>query len=96
MTAQIFASAGTADKCMGDAMFAVFSVPMAVPDDARNLGGLAEWNFERTNKGETPLAIGIGLNYGDRRHGQHRSPIAGIDPGPSACSSSSATRWSKP
>ena len=63
-TAQIFASAGTANKCMGDAMFAVFSVPMAVPDDARNLGGLAEWNFERTNKGETPLAIGIGLNYG--------------------------------
>ena len=67
MTARILASAVTADKCMGDAIFAVFGVPMAEPDDARNvlacadsmLGGLAEWNRERTSNGEAPLAIGL-------------------------------------
>jgi adenylate cyclase len=72
MTAQIFASGGTVDKYIGDEIFAVFGVPTAGPDDASNalmcadlmLGALEDWNLERARRGEAPLAIGIGLNYG--------------------------------
>jgi adenylate cyclase len=72
MTAQIFACGGTVDKYIGDEIFAVFGVPTVNPDDAGNaltcadlmLCALEQWNVERTGKGEAPLAIGIGLNYG--------------------------------
>ena len=72
MTAQIFACGGTVEKYIGDAIMAVFGVPTAGANDAANALNCAEkmidaldcWNAERIRHGETPLAIGIGLNYG--------------------------------
>ena len=72
ITAQIFACGGTVEKYIGDAVFAVFGLPNAGPDDAANalrcaelmISTVAEWNSERSWEGESPLAIGIGLNYG--------------------------------
>jgi adenylate cyclase len=72
MTAQIFACGGTVEKYIGDAIFAVFGLPEAGPEDAANalrcaelmIAALAGWNIERRQAGEQPLAIGIGLNYG--------------------------------
>jgi adenylate cyclase len=72
MTAQIFACGGTVEKYIGDAIFAVFGVPNSSPEDAVHalacaemmLEALQRWNRERVEGGETPLAIGIGLNYG--------------------------------
>jgi adenylate cyclase len=72
MTAQIFACGGTVEKYIGDAIFAVFGVPTASAEDAANalrcadmmLAALESWNQEREVRGETRLAIGIGLNYG--------------------------------
>ncbi len=72
MTAQIFACGGTVEKYIGDAIFAVFGLPNAGPDDAVNalrcadlmIAALDGWNAERRHAGEAPLAIGIGLNHG--------------------------------
>ena len=72
MTAQIFACGGTVEKYIGDEIFAVFGVPTVSENDAANalqcadmmIGALARWNEEREARGEPPLAIGIGLNYG--------------------------------
>ena len=72
MTAQIFACGGTVEKYIGDAIFAVFGLPDARPDDPANalqcadmmIAALAGWNVERGQQGDQPLAIGIGLNYG--------------------------------
>ncbi len=72
MTAQIFACGGTVEKYIGDAVFAVFGLPNAGPNDALNalrcadlmIGAVADWNQERGRENEPPLAIGIGLNYG--------------------------------
>ena len=72
MTAEIFACRGTVDKYIGDEIFAVFGLPTVSADDAANaltcadlmLRAIEKWNVERTDKGEAPLAIGIGLNYG--------------------------------
>jgi adenylate cyclase len=72
MTAQIFACGGTVEKYIGDAIFAVFGLPTAGPDDAANalrcadmmIAALDGWNAERRDAGETRLGIGIGLNYG--------------------------------
>ena len=72
MTAQIFACGGTVDKYIGDSIFTVFGVPTVSDNDAANallcadrmLDALDRWNAERVREGETPLAIGIGLNYG--------------------------------
>src|SRR5207245_7799904 len=72
MTAQIFACGGTVEKYIGDAIFAVFGLPNAGPQDAANaltcadrmVAALQQWNAERVPQGEPPLSIGIGLNYG--------------------------------
>jgi adenylate cyclase len=72
MTAQIFACGGTVEKYIGDAIFAVFGLPDASPDDAGNtlrcasrmIAALAVWNCERASAGEPSLQIGVGLNYG--------------------------------
>ena len=72
MTAQIFTCGGTVEKYIGDAIFAVFGLPNAGPDDPANalrcadlmIAALAQWNRERQHAGEPKLAIGIGLNYG--------------------------------
>jgi adenylate cyclase len=72
MTEQIFSSGGTVDQYMGDGIVAVFGTPAASRNDAANalacaqtmLDALERWNHERERKGEAPLAIGIGVNYG--------------------------------
>jgi adenylate cyclase len=72
MTAQIFACGGTVEKYIGDEIFAVFGVPTVSDNDAANalqcadmmIAALGRWNVEREARGEPPLAIGIGLNYG--------------------------------
>src|SRR5881275_74544 len=72
MTAEIFACGGTVEKYIGDAIFAVFGLPSAGPSDAANalrcaegmLSALDGWNRDRAEAGESPVAIGIGLNYG--------------------------------
>jgi adenylate cyclase len=72
MTAAIFACGGTVEKYIGDEIFAVFGLPYPGPDDAANalscasrmIAALNKWNSEREARGEAPLAIGIGLNYG--------------------------------
>ena len=72
MTAEIFACGGTVEKYIGDAILAVFGLPVAGAEDAANalncadrmLAALARWNRERAERDELPLAIGIGLNYG--------------------------------
>ena len=72
MTAQIFACGGTVEKYIGDEILAVFGVPTVSDNDAANalqcadmmIAALARWNEEREARGEPPLAIGIGLNYG--------------------------------
>src|SRR5438445_3669385 len=60
MTAQIFACGGTVEKYIGDEIFAVFGLPEATPEDAANalrcadmmIAALADWNIERTQRGE--------------------------------------------
>jgi adenylate cyclase len=72
MTAEIFASGGTVDQYMGDGMIAVFGATAAGPNDAASALNCAEmmletlerWNHEREGKGDAPIDIGIGLNYG--------------------------------
>jgi len=72
MTARIFASGGTVEKYIGDAIFAVWGLPDAHLDDAANslacasemIDALAAWNAEREAAGEKSIAIGIGVHHG--------------------------------
>ncbi|HSI01386.1 MAG TPA: adenylate/guanylate cyclase domain-containing protein, partial [Reyranella sp.] len=72
MADRIFACGGTIEKYIGDEIFAVFGLPDASPHDALAalrcasgmLDALDAWNAERAARGELPLAMGIGLNYG--------------------------------
>jgi len=72
MVGQIFACGGTIEKYIGDEIFAVFGLPQASPHDAHlalrcaalMLDELETWNQVRAARGEKPLAIGIGVNYG--------------------------------
>jgi adenylate cyclase len=72
MTAPIFTCGGTIEKYIGDAIFAVFGLPEPAGADAANalrcadmmLAALDLWNAERGARGDPPLAVGIGLNYG--------------------------------
>lgn len=72
MANRIFACSGTIEKHIGDEIFAIFGLPEASPHDARDalrcatamLDELEAWNQARVGKGELPLAIGIGVNYG--------------------------------
>jgi len=72
MADQIFSCGGTIEKYIGDEIFAVFGLPTASPHDAYNalrcaglmLKELDAWNAARAGRGEPPLGIGLGLNYG--------------------------------
>jgi len=72
MSACIFACGGTIEKYIGDAILAVFGVPVPTDRDAGNaltcalkmLAALDDWNADRAAGGERPLGLGIGVNYG--------------------------------
>jgi adenylate cyclase len=72
MTARIFDYGGTVEKYIGDAILATFGVPLAGEHDACQalkcadamLKALDNWNEELIAAEETPLAMGIGLNFG--------------------------------
>ncbi len=63
---------GLIDKFIGDAIMAVFGVPLGTDDHARHavecamhmIERLADWNAERAAAGEPVLSIGIGLHSG--------------------------------
>ncbi|MBN94098.1 MAG: adenylate cyclase [Deltaproteobacteria bacterium] len=69
----LFQWGGTLDKYIGDAMMALFGVPRA--DDGGTLravrcalamqGGLRSLNRTREARGDEPLGIGIGINFGE-------------------------------
>ena len=69
----VFACGGTIDKFIGDAVMAFFGAPIDHPDHADRAvaaglkirGGLADWNKERTARGEPPLEVRIAVNTGE-------------------------------
>ena len=69
----VSAHGGTIDKFIGDSVMAVFGVPDGHPDDAAKAMGCAfdvidvvrEWSWEREARGLPPVAIGIGIHYGE-------------------------------
>ncbi|MCC6276826.1 MAG: HAMP domain-containing protein [Oligoflexia bacterium] len=73
MVAEITANKGVVDKYVGDAIMAVWGVPMSKPNDTWNAvkacfdmrRRLAEFNEGRIAKGLKPLKIGMGLHSGE-------------------------------
>jgi adenylate cyclase len=73
MVEEITNHQGVVDKYVGDAIMAIWGVPMAKPDDAWNAvkaslamrQRLAVFNQERISKGKKPICIGMGLHSGE-------------------------------
>jgi len=73
MVAIIHARKGIVDKYVGDAIMALWGVPIASPDDTENAvmaclemrQELARLNELRISRGQPALKIGMGLNTGD-------------------------------
>jgi adenylate cyclase len=69
----VFSHGGTVDKFIGDAIMAVFGSPIQRSDDAGRalrcameiLEAAARWSLERERSGQPPVAIGIGVHYGE-------------------------------
>ncbi len=69
----VFQHNGTIDKYIGDAIMATFGTPRAGLSDASDALACArtmaetigQWNQERIAAGEPPIALGIGLHYGE-------------------------------
>ena len=82
MVEAISAHDGILDKYIGDAVMALFGVPFAGTHDADSAmraaiamqDRLAQLNVERANRGDDPLAIGIGLSTGELVAGNVGSP----------------------
>jgi adenylate cyclase len=68
-----FDHGGTVDKYIGDAIMVHFGTPRPQHDDpARALAcasamieEMGRWNGERTARGETAVALGVGVHYGE-------------------------------
>jgi len=73
LTQPVFALGGTVDKFIGDAIMAVFGTPLQREDDAGRAVRCAldileiakRWSLERQQSGQPPVAIGIGVHYGE-------------------------------
>jgi adenylate cyclase len=73
LTKPIFSHGGTVDKFIGDAIMAVFGTPLQRPDDASRavtcaldiLDASRHWSEDRERSGSLPVAIGIGVHYGE-------------------------------
>jgi adenylate cyclase len=69
----VFACGGTIDKFIGDAVMAFFGAPLDQPDHADRAvsaalkirAEIADWNKERTARGEPPLEVRIAVNTGE-------------------------------
>jgi adenylate cyclase len=78
----ILSNGGILDKYIGDAIMAVFGAPFSTPEDADNavrtatlmLRALRELNRVRVERGENPIAMGIGINTDDVLSGNIGSP----------------------
>ena len=73
------------DKFIGDAIMAVFGLPVPHDDDADRAvraadrddhASCCEWNAQRAAEGRPPVDMGIGLNTDTVVVGQHRQPEA--------------------
>lgn len=72
MVEVLFKYEGTLDKFMGDGIMALFGAPVSHPDDPvrsvqtalEMMDTLGQLNRKRMARGETPLAIGIGIHTG--------------------------------
>ncbi len=68
----IFQHKGSIEGYIGDSVMALFGFPEARDSDAGNaiacaydlLAGMDKWNRERSELGQTPIGIGIGVTYG--------------------------------
>jgi len=73
IAAAVEAHHGVIDKFVGDSAMVIFGVPEPGPDDARHaldcgraiLENLAAWNARLADRGEAPVAVGIGAHCGE-------------------------------
>jgi adenylate cyclase len=72
MEREVFRHSGTLDKYLGDGLMATFGTPFTSDCDAGNalrcaqamIGSVDELNLERRERGEPPIQLSLGLNYG--------------------------------
>gem|GEM_PF-3091383 len=68
----VFKYSGTLDKFIGDALMAIWGVPLPTENDPLNAvkaaldmqTEVAHFNLRRRERGEEPIAVGIGINSG--------------------------------